>query len=427
MGLLILKKIAVDKKFPKWWGEQRRDAWKRFHALGMPDRLNEDWRFANLKALDLEAYEVAEPSKRSKEILEKSKASFEVEAQAVFANDRLLEKTELSKILFQKGLVFEPLEIAAKKHEKILKKYFMAQAVSLGSEKFEALHRSHCRAGMLIYVPKGVEVELPLAAFHWLEGENFSVFPHTLIVAEENSKVTVADFFQSASFLPGFVCGVNDIYVGRGAQVTYISSQNWSRKVLNLHLNANHLEKDASLKTLFVNMGGAFSRVESKSILEGDGARSEMLAVTIGDDKQEFDQRTLQQHVGARTWSDLLYKNALDEKSKSIFKGMIRVDSTAKQTDAYQTNRNLLLSADAEADSMPGLEILNDDVQCSHGSSTGQIDDEQLFYMKTRGIRPQEAARLIALGFCEEVLNRLDKNEMADFLKRQVECKFSEN
>ena len=159
--------------------------------------------------------------------------------------------------------------------------------------------------------------------------------------------------------------------------------------------------------------------------MAGSGARSEMLGLSVGSERQEFDQRTLQCHDVPNTWSDLLYKNALDDRSKSIFKGLIRVAPGAAKTDAYQNNRNLLLNPEAEADSMPGLEILNDDVRCTHGATTGQIDRDQLFYLMARGIDPRTGAQLLAHGFFEEVIARLPEKGIGEAVRVAVAAKFA--
>jgi len=393
----------------------------------MPRRKDEDWRFANISALHLENYvRAGEPDASARtEILGLSQPSFATAAHSVFANDVLLEHRAISKELADQGVIWEPISTALEKHPELLRKHFMSQLVQLGSQKFAALHQSYCQNGMLVYVPKNVEVKLPLVAFHWLCGENASTFPHTLILAEANSKVTVLDFLKSFSEEPGFACSVNDLILGPGAQVNYLCSQNWSEKALSFQINATTVDRDASAKSLNVNLGGFFARVESKSQLNGDASRSEMLSLTVAHGAQEFDQRTLQNHVGKHTWSDLLYKNALSHRSKTIFKGLIQVEPNASQTDAYQTNRNLLLNSEAEADSMPGLEILNDDVKCSHGATTGQIQEEELFYFLARGITHAFAKQLVVYGFLDEVLQRFGSEEITAEIRSKVEAKFA--
>src|SRR6476660_2934990 len=293
----------------------------------------------------------------------------------------------------------------------------MAQPAALGSAKFAALHEAFVTSGTFVYVPKGVEVERPIEIFHWLHGENASVFPHTLLIADELAKVTVIEHFRSAhADRAGFACGVNDLVVGRGAKLNYVCTQDWSEKTLAIQINSTSVERDASALSLNVNLGGAYSRYEGLSRLTGEGARSDMLAVSVGNRNQEFDARTLQDHASPHTTSDLLYKNALTDRARSTFGGLIRVEPHAHFTDAYQTVRNLLLSDDAEANSMPGLEILADNVKCSHGATSGQIDEEQLFYLLARGLPRNVANRLLVVGFLEEITQRLDQPAISEKL-----------
>src|SRR5207249_6783624 len=190
-------------------------------------------------------------------------------------------------------------------------------------------------------------------------------------------------------------------------------------------MNTTTVDHDASAMSLNLHLGGRYSRFESLSRLIGDGARSDLLAVAVATNEQEFDARTLQDHVSAHTASDLLYKNAPENRARCTFGGLIRVEPHAHFTDAYQKVRNLLLSDDAEANSMPGLEILADNVRCTHGATSGQIDKDELFYLRTRGISIPVAQRLIVSGFLNEVIQRLDHEAIADHLRRLVDDKFA--
>jgi Fe-S cluster assembly protein SufD len=318
-----------------------------------------------------------------------------------------------------------PLDQAAAEHPELFAKHFMREEAILGGQKFAALHRSQARAGMFLYVPRGVEIDLPVENFHWLHGAACSCFPHTLIVAEEMAKVTVFDHFESADAnAPGLACGVNDLWLGAGANVTYVAAQNWSNATLAVQINSTVVGRDASARALNLNLGGAFARSESMSHLRGPGGRSDMLAVTVAQGTQEFDHRTFQIHEVPNTASDLLYKNSLDDKSRTIFAGLIRVDPGAHRTDAYQKVRNLLLSDDAEANSAPGLEIEADDVRCTHGATSGQIESEELFYLLSRGITRQAAQRLIVFGFLNEVFEKLDNEPLRVYLRDKLRGKF---
>jgi Fe-S cluster assembly protein SufD len=218
---------------------------------------------------------------------------------------------------------------------------------------------------------------------------------------------------------------VNDLVVGRGAKLNYVCNQNWNEKALAIQINSTSVEREASALSLNVNLGGAYSRFESLSRLTGEGARSDMLAVCVADNTQEFDARTLQDHASPHTTSDLLYKNALNDRARNTFGGLIRVEPHAHFTDAYQTVRNLLLSDDAEANSMPGLEILADNVKCSHGATSGQLGENEMFYLLSRGIAAPVAKQLLVSGFLNEVVDRLDHPAITGHIHDLIEAKFA--
>jgi Fe-S cluster assembly protein SufD len=410
---------------PDWWRAAQREAQARFDTLPMPGRKDEAWRFTRVQNLDIEPYRtaVSVSDAERERILAASVAAFNTAGRMVFGNNQLLSFAADGDLAKQ-GVIFEPIADALTARPELLQKYFMAQPVVLGSGKFAALHRARCHNGVLLYVPENVKVTLPLTAWHWLGTDCGAVFPHTLIIAETGSEVTFSDFHRSLGEQAGLAVSVTDLLVGDGAKVNYLCCQTWSEKVLSFQLCSTLVGKDAGAKSLNFNLGGAFSRMESHSRLAGAGARSEMLGLSVGHGQQEFDQRTLQDHLAPGAWSDLLYKNALNHRAKTIFEGLIKVEPGAKQTDAYQTNRNLLLSGDAEADSMPGLEIANDDVKCSHGATIGQIGAEELFYMLQRGIPRHEANRLIAIGFTEEVLERFGNADISAQLHGLIAEKF---
>lgn len=423
----LLTAGALSRENADWFAEMQSVAWESFESLPMPLRTHEAWRFASIKALDLGAFFQPLPidDLRQRELVTRSRGLDNVAGRMVFGNDQLLATECFAEQLREKGVIWLPLEQAAVEHPDLFRKYFMREDAILGGQKFASLHLSQVRAGTFLYVPRGVEIDLPIEAFHWLDGADGSCFPHTLIIAEEMSKVTVVDHFESAdSETPGLACGVNDLWLGSGAKVTYVCTQNWSRKTLAFQMNSTVVGRDAHATSLNLNLGGRYARTESVSHLRGSGGRSEMLAVSVADGTQEFDQRTFQVHQVPNTSSDLLYKNSLDDRSRTIFAGLIRVDPGAHQTDAYQKVRNLLLSDDAEANSAPGLEIEADDVRCTHGATTGQIEEEELFYLLSRGIPRRQAQKLIVHGFLQGAIEKLGRPEIAEFLAARVQDKF---
>jgi Fe-S cluster assembly protein SufD len=429
----ILSGRVESRDFPDWFQDQQRAAWKEFEALPKPTRKDQAWRFSNVNLLDLTPFNyggrLADDERTA--ILEQSRGLDEVAGRMIFAGDQLIERDVISDQLKKRGVIFQSLERAMVEHTELFRKHFMSQLARLGSAKFAALHQALVSSGTFIYVPRGVEIELPIEIFHWLTGENASAFPHLLLVTDELAKVTVIEHFRSLDRYrgkerpAGFACGVNDLIAGPGAKVTYVCVQNWGDNVVALQMNSTTVDHDAAAMSLNMNLGSRYSRFESLSRLIGEGGRSDLLAVSVAKDQQEFDARTLQDHISPHTASDLLYKNALDDRARCTFGGLIRVEPHAHFTDAYQKVRNLLLSDDAEANSMPGLEILADNVRCTHGATSGQIDEDELFYLRTRGIPVPVAQRLIVTGFLDEVIQRLDHAAIADHLRRLIEEKFA--
>jgi Fe-S cluster assembly protein SufD len=413
---------------PDWFREQQQAAWTKFETLPHPARKDQAWRFSNVNALDLTAYNLGAPLSQPErqEILEISARLDEVAGRLIFADDQLLRRDPLSQKLLAAGVILKPLERAIIEHEDLFRRHFIAQPAMLGSAKFAALHEALVTSGTFVYVPKGVEVELPIEIFHWLHGENASVFPHTLLIADEMAKVTVIEHFGSVHpDRAGFACGVNDLVVARGAKLNYVCTQNWNEKTLAIQINSTSVDRDASALSLNVHLGGAYSRFEGLSRLIGEGARSDMLAVSVANNAQEFDARTLQDHASPHTTSDLLYKNALTDRGRSTFGGLIRVEPHAHFTDAYQTVRNVLLSDDAEANSMPGLEILADNVKCSHGATSGQLSENEMFYLLSRGLPASVAKQLLVSGFLNEAVDRLDHPAITALVHEMIEAKFA--
>lgn len=413
----------AETGLPTWFREQQVSAWGEFESEPLPARTNEFWRFSAVKNLWLDEYAVAADYSGDTSEIVSVRGFSEPSGRIVFANERVVQAELFDPTLEAQGVLFLTLEKALVKHSELLREHFMTQPARLGAKKFAALHKALVRSGGFLYVPREIQIELPFEVFHIVEGDRVAVFPHTLIIAEENSRVTFLDHFVSADEThSGFACGVNDLVLKPGAALTYVSVQDWSRNFVSVQVNSTIADKDASAVNLSMNFGGKYSRLESVSSMVGTGARSDMLAVSIASGDQEFDQRTLQDHLKPNTTSDLLYKNSLNDRARTIFSGLIKVERGAHRTDAYQKVRNLLLSDEAEANSLPGLEILADDVRCTHGATSGQVQPEELFYLKSRGIPENAAKGLIVRGFLNEVVNRLPGEKLTDYFHQQIEA-----
>ena len=456
-------KIEDHDNLPQWFVDAQNEARKEFANEPYPSRKDELWRFSSVKNLDGVAA-FSRPANSgaawllssdvSDEALAKSEASAKGEARPiasvakpalergfpepsgrmVFVNDQLVSCELRDDSLSDRGVLFLPLEQALKLRPDLSQEHFMAQPARLGSKKFAALHKASVSAGTVLYLPPGLAVDAPFEVFHIVTGENLALFPHTLIIADRESEVTFLDHFVSLDSSTaerqtpnaerqtgrGFACGVNDLVLRPGSKLNYISLQNWSRQFVSLQVNSTVAEERSSALNLSLNFGGRYSRLESVSRLAGAGSRSDMLAVSIGGADQEFDQRTLQDHLQPDTTSDLLYKNALSSNARTVFSGLIKVERGAHRTDAYQKVRNLLLSDEAEANSMPGLEILADDVRCTHGATSGQVEPEELFYLQSRGIPELKAKGLVVNGFLNEVVDRLSNEQIKAYLHEQI-------
>ncbi len=395
---------------PAWWLEAKKAAFNQFNALPMPSRTDETWRFSNLKGLDLAGFVL--PEDPATQIPNHTR--FPQTAELVFSNRQLVGRSTVPADLAAKGVIFAPLDEALQQHGDLVKRYFQKHPAKLGSEKFVALNTAFAASGALLYVPADVEVALPFVIQHTLTGNNVAAFPHTIVVLGPRAKATLVEFFISGGSPADrqLASGVNDLHASEGAQLTYVGAQHWSRETLAFQVNSIAAERDARVLSLNLHLGGRQARHESHSRLLGPGAHSEMLALTVADGAKEFDQRTLQTHAAPHTTSNLLYKNALLDTAKTIFSGLIIVEPDAQKTDAYQKNRNLMLSDTAEAHSLPGLEIQANDVKCSHGSTSARIDAEQEFYLQARGISPVETRRLLVAAFFEEVLEKLENEDL---------------
>ena len=410
------KHLSGLGKMPDWWRQAKCEAWSKFESLPMPGRQDESWRFSSVGGLALDAYELRDASE----------TRFGFLSRGGTFPDSVSDVPVLPNALVDRGVIFCSLKEALLKHGDLVKTYFQKYPVNLGSEKFSALNAAFADSGALLYIPKGVEVKEPFLLRHRLSGAAHAAFPHTLVILEDNAEATLLEIFEGGvegASSQHLVSGVNDLHAASGARLNYIGMQNWSLDTLAFQSNSIVAEKDAKVTSLNVNLGGRQARHESHSRLLGPGAASEMLALTIARGSQEFDQRTLQTHAAPEAYSNLLYKNALMDCSKTIFSGLIVVEPGAQKTDAYQSNRNLLLSPDAEADSLPGLEIEANDVRCTHGSTTSRIPPEQQFYLQARGIDLERANELLIFGFFGEVLDKVTDPAVRKFLELCVRRK----
>ena len=423
-GLNHIAPVRSGAAAPGWFLEKSSAAWGEFVKLPVPSIKDESWRYSNAKKISLaELHPAAAANEHLEaEAVAASDGLSGAVGRFIFVNDRLvLSET----VQLPEGVVCLPLEEALQSHGKWLEEHFMKRESFLGSAKFAALHLAHVKAGLVVYVPDNIELKSPIEVFHWIKGANAAIFPHTLVITGANAKVTVVDHYRSDDGSLAFSCAVSDVIAGIGSEITYVACQELGTLGQAMHLSSTTTQKDAKVKSFQAQIGAAFSRTESVSNLVGAGSRSDMLSISLPVADQVVDQRTLQRHLAPHTYSDLLYKNALYDRSRAIFSGLIHVFEGAHYTDAYQTCRNLLNSEEAEASSMPGLEINADQVKCSHGSTSSPVSEEELFYLKARGIPDAEARRLIVLGFLQKPVSRLENDVIEAMIARRLDEKFS--
>ena len=411
---------------PQWLLERKRAGWDKFNELSIPRRSDEKWRFTTLKHIQLNGYRTgATDTAADAELLPKNPEDIGACTGAfTFCDDRLIHTCALPESLREKGVIWSSINEAVTAHGDLLENHFLSCTPGLGSDKYQALHDALGSNGSFLYVPPNVEIDLPLIANHISSEDGLAFFPHTLIIAGDNSKVTMVDNFRArAADTRHFVCGAANIFAGTGAQVFYQAVQNWNLNTISFHLNTISVGRDANVRTLMINIGSRYTRNEFNTRIVGPGANVENFSLGVPTGEQEFDQRTLQAHCAPNARSDLLFKNALFDNARTIFSGLIRVEPEAQQTDAYQTNRNLLLSNTAEANSLPGLEILANDVKCSHGATSSPVDRDQLYYLLSRGIPKTKAHEMLVFGFFEEILEKLDNKELMEQTRRQIQNK----
>ena len=420
---------------PEWLRERRAHAWDVYERTPMPTIRLEEWRYTNLKKkLDLDSLQLSDAEAMSDDAStwpERLRAAMDEDREAsghIVIIDGHVVHADVDKQLAAQGVILESLQEAITNHEELVRDHLATDAVPAEEGKFAALNAALWSDGIFLYVPKGVQLELPVRVTCWLSEAGTAYFSRVLIVAEAQSQVSyvdevLSDDFESQTYTSTAV----ELIARDGARVQYVAVQRLGRGAFYQSMQRTLAQRDSKLDTLNVALGASVTRVDLNARLLGPGANSDMLGLYFGDDDQHFDFNTSQDHVAEHTSSDLLYKGALDGASRAAFRGIIRVLPGAQGTDAYQTNRNLLLSPESRADSLPNLEIEADDVKCSHGATVGQLDDEAKFYLMSRGLSLIQAERLVVLGFLGEVLAKLPLGGVVDKVTRVIEQKLAQH
>jgi len=289
-----------------------------------------------------------------------------------------------------------------------------------------ALNAAYWEGGTFVYVPRGVELTLPTETLLSATGAHGRVTARTLVIVDEGAKATVIDRYRSPDLAgPVNVSTATEIIVAEGGELEYLSLIEWGAGVRHHARLTASAGKDARVRSVVVTLGGDVVRVEATHIAAGPGSDSRALGLFFADDHQHFEHRVVARHDAPQAYSNLLYKGALKDESHTVFFGNLVVPPGAPGTDAYQTNRNLVLNEGARADTIPFLEIETAEVKCSHAGAVGRVDDEHLFYLRSRGVPEETAKRLIVLGFLQEVLEHVRLDEVRQELEQAVARKLS--
>jgi Fe-S cluster assembly protein SufD len=422
--------LSKAKGEPAWVLEQRLKAWAVYENLPFPARTDEEWRRTDIRGLKLDkirpfaGVEDGRVDSLSGVLAtaEAGGVSHESERAGVLVQrDAATIYSDLSADVTAKGVIFTDLDTAVKEHPELVKQYFMTKAVPAEYGKYEALHGAFWQGGSFLYVPKGVTVELPFRSFTVAQSPESAIFTHTQIVLEEGAEAFLVDSYRSESLEDSaFASGVIELFAGKHAQLRYVQVQDWGRHVWNFMTERAVIEDNATLRSLHVTLGSKFTKNSISSQLIGQNSLAEMLGIFFADGDQFFDHHTWQLHESPYATSDLEFKGALKDSSRSVYSGLIKVSEGAQRTDAYQQNRNLVLSRNARADTIPNLEIGANDVRCTHGATVSQVEEEHIFYLQARGIPRTEAQKLIVEGFFRPVIDRIPVEEIQGFLEGAI-------
>ena len=383
----------------------RSELLERYRALPLPTTKDEHWRFTDLSGFDPDAWTAdgaagiaAPPS-----LLDLDVAGVAYVGEGGIEIERVPD-----------GIRFEPLP---EDHE-------LLYSLVGWDEKFAAHNAASWKNGLLVHVPRGVVVERPLYVRVANAVEGGSLFWRLLVVADPESRFTLIEEYASAEpQLSSYMNAAVEIVVRDAARVEYVSVQNLSRSTWHFASHHARVDRDAELDWVTGGFGSAKGKVRIQNDLAGPGATSRVTGAYFVDGKQHLDYDTFQEHIAPSTTSDFAFKGALRDEARAVWRGMIRVEQDAQKTNAYQENRNLLLSKTAHADSIPGLEILANNVRWTHGATLGQVDRDQLFYLMTRGLNHSEAERLIVRGFFQDALDRVKLEPVREALAAALEAR----
>lgn len=419
--------ISDQHNEPAWLRDMRAQAWQTYESLAMPTTQEEAWRRTDYRHINWQTAGVlTQPNGATVDVIpaENRAPLIGGEQGGLIAwVDGKLVHYELNQNVVDDGVIFMDLRQAAVEYENLVRENLFTKAVKVDEGKFAALNAAAWTHGLFVYVPKNVKVELPLHSIFYNTQVGASI-GHVLIVMDRGAEATILQEFLSpdaedhASYI-----GATELLVGAAANLKYVSLQNWGHHTFEFSHQRGRVDRDGQLDWVVGTMGSKLTKAFLEIMLDGRGSWSRMSGMYFGDTTQMLDHDTLQVHVAPDTTSDLLFKGALTQHARSVWQGMIKVMPDAQKADGFQANRNLLMRPTAKADSIPGLEIEADDVRCTHAATVGKLDEEPLFYLRSRGVPAMEAERLVVNGYFWDVLERIPFEDVQTRLLADVDRK----
>ena len=408
---------------PVWLQERRRKAAEDFARLPLPTT-EELWRRTNLARIKFESFS---PLLAIKNGGTSGNASQYLPAKVLLSGELLygdkISPPTLDEACHKQGVRLTSLSQALEENAELTKKY-LGKGFEGRHEKFIAQNEATWQTGAFCYIPKNTTVELPLLLTSHFDSEGKQAATRLLVVLDKGAQATLIHYASShAKEKDNFINPVFEIYLEEEASLTFIDMQSLSYKTVELAQKRIGVGRGAKLKWVMDIQGARLSKNNIETVLNGEGASAEVIGLMCGNEKQHLEICSLTQHVAPHTTADILLKGCAYDQAKIIFQGMIRIEKTAQQTESYMANHNLVLSEKAHAESIPRLEIEADDVKASHGATVGQVDEEQLFYLETRGIQGRDAEQLLVEGFCEDVFGRIPLEGIRELMRGNVEKK----
>jgi len=438
IGADTARSIAQAGKEPEWLQDWRLAAWKSYEGAALPDRVLHLWRYSEPEKFLIDNVEPLVPDGSEAEALELSAAmalsakvgaGSQTVAGLLVQQDAQAPAFALDPEWRDAGVILTDLSSAIREHTDLVERY-LGKQVAIEESKFAALNAAMFSGGVFLYVPAGVEMTSPIHSLFQSGTDLSAVFPRALVVLEEGASAVLIDEYGNAPYAAGngasprvIAHAVTEANIGKNAKLQYVNVQNWGPRTRSHYTQKMHVGRDGQAVSVSVALGGLYNKADVRTELRGANAYSEMIGVLFGDANQHFDNHTEHVHVHGHTYSDLDFKIVLEDRARSAYTGLIRIELDAADSEAYQENRNLLLDKECRAESIPELEILNENVRCTHGATVGPIDEEQVFYLMTRGMRRREAERAIVEGFFAPVLDRIDDEAMHERLWGYVHSK----